>query len=104
MVSQGRGGYREGSGRPSPWNLRPITVVKIPLPLKDKVLDFAHKLDNSDTNSLSDNSDLDNVTIPKDYIDSGIEQILRDVTITRNGKDKAAVKRALLEFKKLLLF
>ena len=95
MGSSGRGGYRQGSGRPSNWNLRPITVIKIPEPIKEQVLFYAHLVDDIHGNVENLRSDLETVTIPITQLRSMVEEIWQDEVINRNKKDRAAIKKAL---------
>ncbi|MDG2991726.1 hypothetical protein L3556_12400, partial [Candidatus Synechococcus calcipolaris G9] len=73
MAQSNRGGYREGSGRPSNWNLKPITVIKIPLPIKEEVLEIAHQLDSLSEIDPSDRKEYETVTIPKTELQSLIK-------------------------------
>jgi hypothetical protein len=41
----GRGGSREGSGRPLAWKHTPTTAIRVPESLKKQIMAFAHKLD-----------------------------------------------------------
>jgi hypothetical protein len=41
----GRGGSREGSGRPTKWNNTPSIAVRVPEALKNQILAYAKELD-----------------------------------------------------------
>jgi hypothetical protein len=41
----GRGGSREGSGRPAIWKHTPSIAVRVPEPLKNQILAYAKELD-----------------------------------------------------------
>ncbi|MDG2991722.1 hypothetical protein L3556_12390 [Candidatus Synechococcus calcipolaris G9] len=95
MAQSNRGGYREGSGRPSNWNLKPITVIKIPLPIKEEVLEIAHQLDSLSEIDPSDRKEYETVTIPKTELQSLIKAIWSDPKINRDKRDQAAIRKAL---------
>jgi len=95
MQKSGRGGYRPNSGRPSNWNLKPITVVKLPEPLKQEVLEIAHQLDLLYSNKKIDRNDIETVTISKTELQNIIKAIWSNPNINRQGKDKAVIRKAL---------
>lgn len=95
MNQSKRGGYRVGSGRPSNWKSGKTTVIKIPVALKEQVLDLAHRLDDGENlHTLIEEIQVF-VTISKEGYNTVIDRILEDIILTRNGKDKAAIRRAL---------
>jgi hypothetical protein len=42
----GRGGERDGAGRPRAWKHTPTTAVRVPEPLVKQIMVYAHELDN----------------------------------------------------------
>jgi hypothetical protein len=55
-MSSGRGGYREGSGRKSNWvSSSPTKLVRIPDNIVDKVLEYAHQLDEGKSIEIAQN-------------------------------------------------
>jgi hypothetical protein len=42
----GRGGSRENAGRPTTWNHTPTTAIRVPEPLLNQIIVYAHELDN----------------------------------------------------------
>jgi hypothetical protein len=68
MSISGRGGYREGSGRPSPWNNKKTVAVRVPECFAQQVVEYARKLDTNDfidTVHNQNTSSLDIVQIHK---------------------------------------
>jgi hypothetical protein len=53
----GRGGERENAGRPSTWNHSPTIAVRVPEPLVEQILVFAHELDKGTVQNQTDVSD-----------------------------------------------
>lgn len=45
MSVSGRGGHREGSGRPSQWNNKKTVAVRVPECIVEQVVEYARKLD-----------------------------------------------------------
>lgn len=84
-----RGGAREGSGRPSPWRHSQTQLVRIPEVLVTQVLEYARKLDAGE-DSESEQYQIDLVAIA--------DQVLSDPSVTRNGKDTGAARRAVTAF------
>lgn len=79
-----RGGARPNSGPESAWNYSPTKAIRVPAVLADELLHHARKLDRSD----SDCSD-------RQQLAELIEGLASDATVTRQGKDSGAVRRAL---------
>lgn len=93
-----RGGSRKGSGRKSGWNHSETQTIRVPAVFAEQLTEIAKALDDAesfdlDTESknttsgikLCDQKDLEKIA----------QEILLDLTVTRNGKDKGAAKRAL---------
>ena len=53
----GRGGERENAGRPSTWNHSPTTAVRVPEPLVEQILIYAHELDKGAVQNQTDVSE-----------------------------------------------
>ncbi|AFY91308.1 hypothetical protein [Chroococcidiopsis thermalis] len=45
MSISGRGGQREGSGRPSPWNNKKTVAIRVPEVFVEEVVEYARRLD-----------------------------------------------------------
>jgi hypothetical protein len=69
----------------SNWRHSPTRQIRVPEVLVDRVLDIAKKLDAGELTEI--NQPLD--------IEHAIKDVLSDPSITRNGRDGGAVKRAL---------
>lgn len=46
MSISGRGGSREGSGRPSAWNNKKTVAVRVPECFSEQIIEYARLLDN----------------------------------------------------------
>lgn len=90
-----RGGYRDGAGRPSTWKTGPTMAVKIPIALKDRVIEYARQLDTQNLSNSLIEPVLDNVTISKSKLETIFSEILSDSVITRQGKDRGTVRKVL---------
>ncbi len=51
----GRGGSREGSGRPSAWNNKKTVAIRVPECFSEQILDYARQLDNGEISQPIDN-------------------------------------------------
>ncbi len=51
----GRGGSREGSGRPSAWNNKKTVAIRVPECFSEQILDYARQLDNGEISQAIDN-------------------------------------------------
>lgn len=86
-----RGGYREKAGRKSGWKHPATKSIRVPPEIADQVVDIAKQIDNGlrigfiDSATESNETDLETIA----------HKILNDPTVTRNGKDRGAVKRTL---------
>lgn len=67
MNISGRGGSREGSGRPSTWNNKKTVAIRVPEIFSEQILDYARHLDNGEIIQVTDNvhNQLDNVQYQK---------------------------------------
>lgn len=84
-----RGGARKGAGRLSPWNHGDTKTIRVPIALADQVLETAKKLDAGYPVKIEPRSlEFDEIAI----------SVLKDPSVTRQGKDSGAVKRALDAF------
>lgn len=79
-----RGGARPNSGPDSNWNHSPTKAIRVPAVLADKLLHYARKLDRSEQSALD-----------RQRLTELIEGIDRDEAVTRHGKDRGSVRRAL---------
>lgn len=55
MSISGRGGQREGSGRPSPWNNKKTIAIRVPEIFAEELIDYARRLDSGKEIVVSDN-------------------------------------------------
>lgn len=55
MSISGRGGSREGSGRPSAWNNKKTVAIRVPECFAETLLEYARQLDRGETVQSSDN-------------------------------------------------
>jgi hypothetical protein len=53
----GRGGERDGAGRPKSWNHSPTTAVRVPEPLVKQIMAYAHEIDNGVVQNQTDVSE-----------------------------------------------
>lgn len=59
-----RGGKREGSGAKGNWISGKTTSIRVPIALKDEILDFAHSIDKARVvNSFTESINLSSVNI-----------------------------------------
>ena len=95
MLLSGRGGYREGSGRPSAWNHKKTIAVRVPECFATQVIEYARALDEGksiENVQNQSNFDLDNVQIQKAL------QILREglpIKAGNGGAIKAKIREAI---------
>lgn len=54
MSVSGRGGQREGSGRPSAWNNKKTVAIRVPEVFAEEVIDYARRLDRGEKTEDSD--------------------------------------------------
>lgn len=54
MSMSGRGGSREGSGRPSAWNNKKTVAVRVPECFSEQIIEYARLLDNGDIPQATD--------------------------------------------------
>lgn len=54
MFMSGRGGTREGSGRPSAWNNKKTVAIRVPECFSEQILEYARQLDNGNASQISD--------------------------------------------------
>ena len=85
-----RGGYRENAGRKSGWKHPATKSIRVPPEIADQVIDIAKQLDNGlqikTIDSATESSEVN--------LEAIAQKILNDPVITRNGKDRGSVKRA----------
>jgi hypothetical protein len=55
VFMSGRGGSREGSGRPSAWNNKKTVAIRVPECFSEQILDYARQLDNGEISQAIDN-------------------------------------------------
>lgn len=55
MSMSGRGGSREGSGRPSPWNNKKTVAIRVPECFAQELLNYARRLDRDENTNNIDN-------------------------------------------------
>jgi hypothetical protein len=55
VFMSGRGGSREGSGRPSAWNNKKTVAIRVPECFSEQILDYARQLDNGEISQPIDN-------------------------------------------------
>ena len=67
------------------WKSGVTHTIRVPIALTEKLLAIAKKLDNDEPISVARPIN----------IESAIEAVLNDSTITRDGRDRGAIKRAL---------
>jgi hypothetical protein len=56
MSISGRGGSREGSGRPSAWNNKKTVAIRVPECFSEQILEYARQLDNGEIPQVIDNA------------------------------------------------
>jgi hypothetical protein len=67
------------------WKSGATHTIRVPIALTDELLVIAKKLDSDEPISIARPINIENA----------IEAVLSDSTVTRNGRDKGAIKRAL---------
>lgn len=86
-----RGGYRKNAGRKSDWKHTATKSIRVPPEIADQVIDIAKQLDNGFQvriiDSAPESKELD--------LDAIVQELLNDTSVTRNGKDRGSVRRAL---------
>jgi hypothetical protein len=65
------------------WKSGQTRTIRVPIALSDELMTIARKLDQGEPSTA----------IPD--LSSAVEQVLSDPTVTRNGKDRGAARRAL---------
>ena len=90
-----RGGYREKAGRKSGWKHPATKTIRVPPEIADQVIDIAKQIDNVGKIGGIDLITESNESIFEPDLDAIVQEILSNPTVTRNGKDKGSVKRAL---------
>lgn len=84
-MNSGRGGTRKNAGRKANWNHSETQAIRVPKVFVDELLALARQLDTGEARQSMIMPDLDTVA----------HQVLNDPQVTRNGKDKGAVRRTL---------
>lgn len=84
-MASGRGGSRENAGRKPKWNHGETQAIRVPKVFVNDLLSLAERLDRGECVDRSTMPDLHVIT----------QEIMSDSQVTRNGKDKGAVKRTL---------
>jgi hypothetical protein len=90
-----RGGYRENAGRKSDWKHPATKTIRVPPEIADQVIDIAKQIDNAEMIGGIDLITESNKSIFEPDLDAIVQEVLSDPVVTRNGKDRGAVKRAL---------
>lgn len=90
-----RGGYRKNAGRKSDWRHPATKSIRVPPAIAEQVLDIAKQIDNADRMGGIDLIAESNESIFEPDLEAIVHEILSDPVVTRNGKDKGSVKRAL---------
>lgn len=85
-----RGGYRRNAGRKSDWKHPATKSIRVPPEIADQVIEIAKQVDNGFPISFIDSA----TESKKVDLDAIAQEILNDPAITRNGKDRGSVKRA----------
>jgi hypothetical protein len=67
------------------WRSGATQTIRVPIALADRLLDIAKRLDNGELTHES-----------QPNLSSEIERVLSDPAITRNGRDRGAIRRALI--------
>lgn len=88
MSMSGRGGAREGSGRPSAWNNKQTVAVRVPECFSEQILEYAKQLDNGNASQVIDNVQNQNI------LQTEIQDLKRDLEETQLELQKT---RSLLE-------
>lgn len=96
-----RGGYRENAGRRAGWNNSETQTIRVPKALASQLLEIARKLDEGEVIDFGTESK-DSIVISKDELNNIAETIVADAVVTRNGKDRGSVKRAVAAIINLL--
>jgi hypothetical protein len=86
-----RGGYREKAGRKSDWKHPATKTIRVPPEIADQVIEIAKQIDNGSQVSFIDSATKSN------KVDLGaiVQELLTDPVVTRNGRDRGSVRRAL---------
>lgn len=77
MSMSGRGGSREGSGRPSAWNNKKTAAIRVPECFLEQVLGYARQLDSGNTSQFIDNAKNQNI------LQTEIQDLKRDLEETQ---------------------
>lgn len=97
-----RGGHRENAGRKAGWNNPETQTIRVPKVLATQLLEIARKLDEGETIDFDTKSEK-SILISKNDLDNISRTILADATVTRNGKDRGSVKKAVEVLIRLLV-
>lgn len=77
MFISGRGGAREGSGRPSAWNNKKTVAVRVPECFSEQLLEYAKQLDNGNASQVIVNVKNQNI------LQTEIQDLKRDLEETQ---------------------
>lgn len=97
-----RGGHRENAGRKAGWNNPETQTIRVPKALAGQLLEIARKLDEGQFIDF-DTKSKDSIVISKNELENISQIVVADVVVTRNGKDKGSVKKAVEAIIKLLV-
>lgn len=94
------------------WKSGATQTIRVPIALTERLLDIARQLDGEDYIHLSqvnrvsspeiDHLENQSLCLTKAELESLVEQVLADPQVTRKGKDRGSVKRALEALKSLV--
>jgi hypothetical protein len=87
----GRGGHRPGAGRKSGWNHSETQMIRVPKVFAQQLLEIAHRLDEGEVIDSESKS----ISPTKEKLETFVNTILNDQSVTRMGKDKGAIRRGL---------
>jgi hypothetical protein len=90
-----RGGYRENAGRKSDWKHPATKTIRVPPEIADQVIDIAKQIDNAGMVGGIDLITESNESIFELDLDAIVQEVLSDPVVTRNGRDRGSVRRAL---------
>lgn len=86
-----RGGYRENAGRKSDWKHPATKTIRVPPEIADQVIEIAKQIDNGSQIRFIDSA----TKSKKVDLDAIAQELLSDPVVTRNGRDRGSVRRAL---------
>ncbi len=90
-----RGGYRKNAGRKSDWKHPATKSIRVPPAIADQVLDIAKQIDNVGGIGGIDLIAESKESIFEPDLDAIVQELLSDPVVTRNGRDRGSVRRAL---------